>query len=256
MAKLRKKERHRHILTALAANAGMTVTDLAVELLVSKQTIRRDLDELSENGEINRTYGGAASPPVGIEPNLAERGQMMIPERTQIADVAVKMFREGETIMIGPGVSTSFFAQFLAREYQRLQILTNSLSVATIMAKSGSHRVVLIPGDYEPLEGCVTGAETLAFVEKFRADVAVIGASGIDQEGVYEAHSGISWVDRAMLSRSLRNMVLLTDDKFNHPYLEKICSLGDLDALVTNKAPEGQLLSALNDADVSCHLPK
>lgn len=253
--KLKKSERHRLILIALAANSGMTVSDLAEELAVSKQTIRRDLDELSENGEVNRTFGGASSPRVGQEPNLAERGQTKIAERTQISDVASRLIKEGETIMIGAGVTTSYLAQTLARRFQRLQILTNNLSAATILAKSRTHRVILLPGDYDPMEGCVVGSETLAFIDKFRADVAVIGASGIDGEGLYEVHSGIAWVDRVMMRRSNRNIAILPDDRFGHAHLEQICLLSELDDVVTNTRPANGIVEALRRDEVELHYP-
>lgn len=256
MTKLKKNVRHRHILTSLAANAGMSVSDLSNQLAVSKQTIRRDLDELSERGEISRTYGGASAPAVGIEPNLAERGQTLLAERTQIADLACELFKERDTIMIGGGITAMFCAQAFARSFQRLQIVTNSISVATVMAKSGSHRVILAPGDYDPMEGCVVGAETQAFIDKFRADVAVIGASGLDREGIYEVHTGISWVDRAMLRRSHRGMVVVTDNKMGHSHLEHICPLSSLDMVVTNARPPIEIQKALYDSGVEVHFPK
>ncbi len=253
--KLKKAERQKRIVTAITANAALGVSELAADLGVSKQTVRRDLDELSVNGEVNRTYGGAAARPAGLEPSFMERRHMSVAERAQIAEVASELFGDGETIMIGPGVTTHHFAQVLATRYNRLQVFTNSLGVATIMANNSSNRVVLTPGEYDPAEGCVCGAETLAFLEKFRADTAVFSASGVDEDGVYEVHSGTAWVDRAMLQRSNRHILLLPHTKFDEPRLELICPLSALDIFVADQRPEGGLLDALNSQDVEIKTP-
>src|SRR5882724_11973456 len=86
--KPKKRDRQEHILSAINAHAAVEVSYLAEELGVSTQTVRRDLDELSVNGVINRTYGGAAVRGVGLEPTLMERSRMATSERSIIADLA------------------------------------------------------------------------------------------------------------------------------------------------------------------------
>ncbi len=252
----KKARRHHHILTSLAANSGMTVADLADQLEVSRQTIRRDLDELSSAGRINRTYGGASTPPVGQEPNMVERGRSNVRERMQIAELAMSLVCENDVIMLSGGLTTSVIAQQLSLSFERLQILTNSLSVAAILGKSGASRIVMLPGDYDGSEGCTIGAETLEFIKKFRGDLAFIGGTGIDCNGLYEVHSGLSWVDRAMIAQCTRSAALLTCDKVGNSYFEKICALEDLDYFVTNQPVADKMVRCLEVAQVKLMTPE
>lgn len=244
----RKAERQRHIIAAITANSALGVSELAAELGVSKQTIRRDLDELSHSGVISRTYGGAAALPMGLEPSLLERRSMHQAERDRIANAAAELFHDGDVLMIGPGVTTHHFARRLATRYDRLQVFTNSLSVGTILSSNPGIRVVFLPGDYNPTEGCMTGAESVAFLEKFRADAAVFGASGLTVEGACEVNSGVAWVDRMMLRRSQRHVLLIDGTKFDQPHLELICPVAALDVLVVDRPPTGPLAEALRAA--------
>lgn len=257
MARTRSKKarRHHQILNTLAANSGVTVADLSDQLAVSRQTIRRDLDELSGEGFINRTHGGASTPPVGQEPNMAERGTFNMRERALIARCAASLVSENDVLMLGGGLTTSVLAQQLAVSFRHLQILTNSLSIATTMGRSGASRVVLLPGDYDGTEACTVGAETLEFISKFRGDIAFIGGSGIDCDGVYEVHSGLSWVDRAMIAQCPRRVAMLPCEKVGKAYFERICPLDDLDYFITDKAVPASMTRCLDDACVTLLTP-
>ncbi len=248
--KLSKQERQHRIVTAIAANAAVGISTLAETLDVTKQTIRRDLDELSANGVINRTYGGGSIRPVGLEPSFIERSHTLIAEREAIARLAAGLLSDGEVIMLGAGVTTHYLARELALRSKRQQVLTNNINAVGVLATNSNIRIIIVPGNYESKEGCVVGEEALAFLDKFRADTAVIGASGVYRDGVCEVNSGIAWVDRAMLKRARRHILLAVSAKMDLPNLELVCPLGQIDILVTDRAPEGELRDALLAAGV------
>ena len=79
--KLRKSERQARILGELRASPAIRISALAGEFGVSTETIRRDLDELNQQGMLSRTYGGAAPRPFGAEPTLSERYKEYVEER-------------------------------------------------------------------------------------------------------------------------------------------------------------------------------
>ena len=86
-----KQLRQERILTELKATPALRVSDLAREFGVSTETIRRDLDALSHDGLISRTYGGAATAPVSHEPALNERHRFLVEERSRIARAAAAL---------------------------------------------------------------------------------------------------------------------------------------------------------------------
>lgn len=254
--KFSKQERQQRIVAAIAANAAVGISTLAEALDVTKQTIRRDLDELSANGLINRTYGGGAIRPVGLEPGFIERSHVSAREREVIARLAAGLLSDGEVIMLGAGVTTHYLARELALRSKRQQVLTNNINAVSVLATNSNIRVIIAPGDYEAKEGCVSGEETLAFLDKFRADVAIIGASGVYREGVCEVNSGIAWVDRTMLKRARRHILLVLSAKMDLSNLELVCPLDQIDILVTDSTPVGELLEALQAAGVEVVTPE
>ena len=248
--KLRKQDRHKRIVAAIETS------ELATELHVSKQTIRRDLDELSHSGAVNRMYGGAAVRRVGLEPTLAERSKMATAERSIIADLAAELFSNGEVVMMGAGVTTYYLAKKLAVRFDRLQVFTNNTSAGLALSTNPGIRVVFAPGDFDPKEECVCGAETLAFLEKFRADTAVFGASGLFAGGACEVHSGIAWVDRMMLRQARRHILLLDHSRFDRPHMELICPLESINIVVSARMPDQDLREILTAHEVEILCPE
>lgn len=245
----RKFERQRRIVTELTANSSIRISELARQLNVSKQTIRRDLDELSTSGAINRTYGGATARPMGFEPPMDERGQMLRAEKNAVSERACGLFEDNEVIMMGTGVTMTHLARRLAGRPTRLQVFTNSVTVGKVLSGNPGIRVVLAPGDFDAAEGCVCGAETLEFLEKFRADTMVFSASGIYEGGACEVHSGIAWVERVMARCTRRRILLIDHSKFDQPQLELIVPFSQIDAIVVDRPPEGELLEAIRAAN-------
>ena len=118
----KKTRRHDRILSALEANPSIRVNELAGELGVSTETVRRDLTELDDTGQIKRTYGGAVRTKT-FEPALAERSTLHIAAREKIAQMAVEYVGEANSIFIGGGATTLHFARALRETDRRLTVL-------------------------------------------------------------------------------------------------------------------------------------
>lgn len=254
--KYKKHERHGRILNLIAATSAVGVSELASELGVSKQTVRRDLDELSGSGRINRTYGGGAVRPVGVEPTFSERTRTANEERAVIGRLAVSLLSENDVLMIGTGATALGFAQELVKSFERFHVFTNNVGVGTILAPNPNISVVLTPGNLDHREGCVHGPETLAFIDKFRADVAIYSASGLFEGGACEVHSDVAWVDRKMIKQSRRNMLLLDHSKYGHPHMEMVCPMGEIDIIVSDALPEPSLRAEIEGHGVQLMTPE
>src|ERR1700748_880001 len=98
--KLSKKDRQARIRAEHRIATPIRISDLASELGVSYETIRRDLEEMGQNGLINRTYGGAVVRPFGSEPAWNERFNAMTEERERIAATAAGLVQQREVLMI------------------------------------------------------------------------------------------------------------------------------------------------------------
>lgn len=245
-------ERRARIVAELRANPAVRVAELARAFGVSTETIRRDLDALSDRGLVSRTYGGAAA--VAVEPSLARRARDRVEPRERIARRGVELVERQQVILIDCGSTTLHLGRRLAADRDGLTVVTNAPAIAAAVAANPSNRAVLCPGDYSPREGGVFGPETLAFLRRFHADLAVIGASGLTAEGVTEVQSGAAWVKRAMLERARRRVLLVDQTKFQQARLEVVCPLDRIDDLVTDAPPPPELATALREAGVRLHL--
>lgn len=254
MTRLSKEKRHQKILAELTLHPATRLTELAHTMNVSRETIRRDLDELSSNGIISRTYGGAIVHPRGGEAGLRVRDTTFVDQRSAIAAAAAALVQPNEVIMLSTGSSTLHFARHIASGQTPMTVITSGVDVAMVLAVNPDVRTILAPGDYDARESRVWGAETTNFLRKFQADTAIIGASGLYPGGACEADSPTAWVDRVMLERAHRKMLLIVHTKFDQPKLELICQLEQLDVIISDREPEGELLDAIKTAGVALEI--
>jgi len=251
---LGKDARYERIIAELRASPTVRISELAQAFGVSAETVRRDIDELSRRGLVDRTYGGATVHALVHEPAINERYRLFVEERGRIGKRAAQLVEPGDVLMIDSGSTTTHFAQRLAATAQDLTVLTNCLGVALALGQIPSIRVMLCPGDYNVQEGGSFGPETCAFLHRYNATKAFIGASGLTAEGPGEANSAATWVKRSMIGRSDRSLLLTDRTKFGARSLEIVCPLDDLDDVVADAAPSGDLKEALAAARVTLHL--
>lgn len=248
-ARLSKKERHERIISELMASATLRVSELAAELGVSTETIRRDLFELSEKGLINRTYGGAVRP-LGTEPSVSERHRMMVAEREAIAAATVKFIKPNEVVAVGAGATTTHVARRMAAECRDLTVITHSFSVATVLAANPTIAVLMCPGRYHGREGMMVGSETIEFLQSYNANWAILGATGVTAEGLSDAEAAAASVYKAMMLRAAETICVADRSKFSQQALAIWARWHDIGRLVTDTPPTGAVARAMERARV------
>ncbi|MFG1477352.1 DeoR/GlpR family DNA-binding transcription regulator [Xanthobacter sp. V4C-4] len=248
-ARLSKKARHERIVRELMASSTLRVSELAAELGVSTETIRRDLFELGEKGLINRTYGGAVRP-LGTEPAVSERHQLMVAEREAIAAATARLIKPNEVVAIGAGATTTHVARRMAAECRDITVITHSFSVATVLAANPTIAVLMCPGRYNGREGMMVGAETCEFLQAYNANWAILGASGITAEGLCEAEAAAASVYKAMMLRAVETIVVADHTKFSQQALAIWGRWHDIQHLVTDQPPPLAIARAMERARV------
>jgi len=246
-ARPRKTERQSRISGALRASPALRVNELAALLKVSTETIRRDLTEMGDAGLLNRTYGGAMRP-VAFEPAVTVREGLLVEERERIAELAVRQVQANDILMIGGGATTLHFARKLAAMVDHLTIITHGLSVAMALATNSTHRVQILPGQYDGREGLIYGPDTIDALSRFRANKAFLGASGLTPEGPNDAGLGPGMTYGAIMRRSAASFILADHSKFSRSSLTVFGSWSSDVTLITDRQPTGDLMRAMEKA--------
>jgi DeoR/GlpR family transcriptional regulator of sugar metabolism len=242
--KLSKSLRHQRILAQLEAAPTLRASELAVALGVSGETIRRDLMELHKQGYINRTYGGA-SRPFALEAARSDRRQAMIVEREAIAAAISAIILPKEVLMLGGGATTFHVARFLAAHNRDITVITHDFASATALGMNASIRVLCCAGRLHPEEGYLLGSQTIASLNGYEANRAIVGASGIGARGIYCTDEEAGAVFTAMIQRAAEAIVVADHTKFDQLAVANCSRWDAIDRLVTDRRPVGALADAL-----------
>jgi DeoR family transcriptional regulator, glycerol-3-phosphate regulon repressor len=251
--RLGKKQRHDRILAEMMVTSRLRVSDLAADLQVSTETIRRDLYELEERGLIDRTYGGAVRP-FGTEPSLTERHRLMVAERESMAAATVKFIKPSEVIAVGAGATTTHVARRMAAECRDICVITHSFSVAMALSDNPTIRVIMCPGRYNGREGMMTGAETIDFLQSYNVNRTILSVTGMTAQGLADAEADAASVYKAMVNRAAETIVVVDHMKFDVPALAIWARMHEVQRLVTDQEPAGAVKRALERARVEITL--
>ena len=242
----RKEVRQHRILAALEANPALRVAQLAEDLSVSSETIRRDLAELDQLGRISRTYGGAVRSS-HFEPALNERMTIHVPERRAIAQAAMQRYGGMDTLLLGGGATMVQFARALRFTQQRMTVVTPAYAIANELAANPLIEVMMLPGTFEPQEGLVGGPETIRAIARYRTQATIIGASGLDEDGVSEAMLSAGEVYAAMLQHAGESVILADHSKFEKRALVLLRRWSEGLTLITDRQPANGLATAIRE---------
>ena len=226
-----REQRLQHILQKLSTQQRVSSVELSEELKVSDDTIRRDLHELASNGLLKKVHGGAVpSVPKAPAPiKLAERIAYAQAEKQIIAQKAIGLFKNGQSVILDNGSTNMLIAQQLPPDL-RLTIFTNSLSIAQILCEHGGIEVIFLGGQVFKQAQVTVGAGTIQTLSKIRADWGIIGVCSIHPSiGVTTPHWEESLVKQKMIEVSEKVVATAWRDKFETAATCWVCDFDDLD---------------------------
>lgn len=235
----------------LAARGELSIAELAAEFDVSEMTIRRDLEDLEEQGFARRVRGGViATVSRSYEPPLATRATEAREAKQRIAEAAVGYIDYGETAILDVGTTTLALAHCL-RGRGGLTIVTPSVQAATALAGDPNSRVIMTGGIVRPGELSLIGHLAEDTFRQLNCDVVFLGVGGIDAEkGLTEYNLDDTRVKRAAIAAASRKIALADQSKLGRVCLATIASLSEIDVLITDAPSEHPVLAAVRDAGV------
>ncbi|MCW4386397.1 DeoR/GlpR family DNA-binding transcription regulator [Salinibacterium sp. SYSU T00001] len=254
------EERQQHIEELLGRAGRVAVIDLANDLKVSSETVRRDLDQLESRGVLRRVHGGAvAASRVGrAEESVAQRRDRNAAAKERIARAAMALVPPGFSgaIALDAGTTTGRLAEKLAqwqpeKAGTRLVVITTSIHIAAALAESPHLDVHTIGGRMRGITGAAVGASALAQLAAWRPDISFIGANGLhDGFGLSTPDSDEAAIKSALTRQARRAVALVDETKLGVESLVNFASLDELDTVITDAAPPPPLVDALDTAGV------
>ena len=242
--------RQAKIVELLRQSGRVEVEDLAAHFGVTLQTIRRDLNELSEAHRVVRVHGGAIVAS-GVE-NLAYEARQHVaqPHKRLIGQAAAKLIPDNSSLFINIGTTTEEVARALAG-HSGLLVITNNLHVANELYPLKAIEVFLTGGTIRHGDGGIVGAVTVSQIEQFRVDMAIIGTSAIDANGtLLDFDIREVEISRAIIEHARKIVLVADSSKFQRSAPVRIAHMSEIDVFITDRLPSRAIVEMCEECEV------
>lgn len=230
-------ERQAHLRSILSQRGFSNLDALATELGVSQSTIRRDLDQMEQEGQVRRTHGGVVwidhkAGPVSRIYAFDHRMGYRLEAKKKIAEAARQLVEPGETILIDGGTTTFYLAQQLIGS--SLQLVTNSLPIADLFQNDEQVELILTGGVLYPRYGVLLGPTAESVLQTIHARTMFFSVAGLHEGSVYNQNLLLVQSEQRMMQQSQQVVLLADSSKFGQQALTRLCDLSEIDVVVTD----------------------
>lgn len=245
--------RQNRLLEEVRTHGSASIEALAAQLEVTLQTVRRDVQRLSEAGLVARFHGGVRLAQSTTE-NIAYRQRQALNAegKARIARAIAKRVPNGCSLLLNIGTTIEAVARELLH-HTGLRVITNNLNVAAILSDNTHCEVIVAGGVVRALDRGIVGEMTIEFIRQFKVDIGLIGISGIEPDGTLRDFDYREvQVARAIMAHSREVWVAADHSKFNRPAIVQLAPLKDIDMLFTDGPLIDGFPGLMTEAGVEC----
>jgi DeoR/GlpR family transcriptional regulator of sugar metabolism len=236
-----KKERQAYILKQVNLHNKVLSSTLCSAIHVSEDTIRRDLQELAEEGKVIKVHGGALSHSFN-EVYFPSTGVYSQEQKRAIALKAISLVRNNMVILTSGGTTIVEMAKMLPPEL-KATFITGSIPAVLEYMRHPNIDVVLIGDKISKSSKITVGTEAIAKIKKMKVDLCFLGVGGISvEQGVTDIDPEIVGLKKAMIGSASKVICLTISEKLNSSQPLQVCSLDKIDTLITELTPADPLL--------------
>jgi DeoR/GlpR family transcriptional regulator of sugar metabolism len=221
----------------------------------SLSTVRRALDSLENRGIVRRHHGGASlieTDALTQEYDFLTRIQRQADQKFAIASIVAEQIKPGMTVILDGGTTTYAVARLLAEK--RVQVITNSLPVASLFGEVGNTETIVTGGSILGRLAVLVGPQCETSLERFHADIAILGGTGVTESGVWNHNALIIAAQRKMIGAAERTIFALDATKFGRKALSLTAPFGPKITVVTNTRPAEAVKKAIETAGATLTL--
>ncbi|MBQ1962161.1 MAG: DeoR/GlpR transcriptional regulator [Clostridia bacterium] len=244
-------ERRNAILAKLSLEGKVVVSDLAKEFDVTEETIRRDLEKLDKDGLARKTYGGAVkNENFNIDLPFHVRKQTNVESKRQIAAQISEMIHDGDYVMLDSSTTAlNVIKNILDRK--KITLITNSIEILIELCNKPDWMVVSTGGVLKEGGLSLVGYQAERMVSGFHVDIAICSCKGLDGEmGVTDSNERDSEIKKAFFKAANKKVLAVDSSKFDRSSFVKVCSIKEVDTIVTDTDPGERWREKLKDAGV------
>ena len=224
-------ERRQKIVEFAEKRGFVSLQDIVSHLKSSESTIRRDLEHLDGIGQIWRTRGGCSYVGESLT-GFEERQYKASAEKEAIAAAAAELVENEETVILDGGTTTLEVARRLSGK--SLQVVTNSLPIASLLMNQRGIELVFVGGYLYPKTGVALGSFAVETLISVHARRLIMSVGGITKDGLFNSNALLVETECQMIEAAEEVIVVCTSQKLGHSSLAKLCPLDRVDRMVVD----------------------
>jgi DeoR/GlpR family transcriptional regulator of sugar metabolism len=256
-------ERKSLILQILSRNGNIRITDLSQEFNVSAETIRRDLNELSDEKKLIKVHGGAIALKHPIrEDNYVTRVKQNCEAKKRIGGYAADLICDGEIIFLDYGATTEEIAKSIFNR-KNLTIIINSFNIYSILSSKYQNsdftgKIIFIGGTIDCGNSKTRGEITLTAISRFSADKAFIGATSISEAGIMMWDENDGEYSAVLCKKAAETYVVADSSKFEKDSFYKFLDFSDVNHIITDDENEisNKMKNIFASSNIHLHIVK
>jgi len=235
---MRANERLDEIVKILNKQGRVHVKALSEMFQVTEDLIRKDLRKLEEKDLIDRIYGGAERKKKKFDAsNVNYRMNIHRDEKAVIAEKALEIIENGDTIFLDASSTCAMIAEYLYKSRKELTVITNMLEIVRILEPNNDIRCILVGGLYNRMIGGFVGIETIELINGYHVDKAFISCMSVrlKERRLYSSTKDIGFTKTAILNQSKVKVLVTETRKFEYHGTVKFYELEDLDYMICER---------------------
>ncbi len=243
-------ERQTLILEQLNRKGRVYAADLAAQLQVSEDTIRRDLNKLGELKMLRRVHGGALPLQYDV-PDYADRLENLDTNKQKLAEAALAYIQPGQTVLINSGSTCRYMAKALPKDIA-LTVVTACPLIACELTKHDKIEVIMIGGIFfKPALRCV-GTTATEMIRRMRFDVCFMGLCALHPERGFSAkYMEEADIMRISIEQADKTVVIGRADRLGVVAGHQVVAANELDVLITDNQANDDMVDALREQSIT-----
>jgi len=244
-------ERRSTILQITEELGFVSLQRLAAAVGASESTVRRDLEFLDGQGQIQRTRGGAAYAGESLTDFAVRQSQASVQKRS-IARKTAELISCGETVLLDGGTTTLEVARHLTGK--SLQVLTNSLPIASLLMNQAQIELTFIGGYVYPKTGVALGDLAVQSLRNIFVSRLVMSVGGVTSQGLFNSNALLVDTERQMIRAAERVTLVADHTKFGQRALAHLCPLDEVDQVVSDEELSTEWQETLSEQGIVVRL--